>query len=106
VEQTGVVCSVLDEGPGLSPEDQARLFQRGVRLTPQPTGGETSAGYGLAVAADLIGKLGGAIWCESILGRGAWFAFRLPRPPSAAQQPQPSQAPAQPEAEGGEPGAG
>jgi signal transduction histidine kinase len=101
VEQAGVVCSVLDEGPGLSPEDQARLFQRGVRLTPQPTGNESSAGYGLAVAADLIAKLGGAIWCESILGQGSCFAFRLPRSPHQTQQAQQSPATAQPGAEVG-----
>jgi signal transduction histidine kinase len=74
----GAVCSVCDEGPGLSPDDQAKLFQRGVRLTPQPTGGEPSTGFGLAVAKALIEKLGGTIWCESELGQGACFLFRLP----------------------------
>lgn len=77
-EAAGAVCSVRDEGPGLSQEEQARLFQRGVRLTPQPTGGEPSTGFGLAVAKELIEKLGGAIWCESDLGQGACFSFRLP----------------------------
>jgi two-component system sensor histidine kinase/response regulator len=77
-EQGGAVCSVQDEGPGLSQEDQARLFQRGVRLTPRPTGGEASTGYGLAVAKELIERLGGTIWCQSELGQGACFSFRLP----------------------------
>src|SRR5262249_46437221 len=39
-----LVCTVRDEGPGLSAEEQARLFQRGVRLSPVPTGGEPSTG--------------------------------------------------------------
>jgi signal transduction histidine kinase len=73
-----LVCTVRDEGPGLSAEEQTRLFQRGVRLSPQPTGGEPSTGYGLAVAKELIGKLNGEIWCESQPGQGASFAFRLP----------------------------
>jgi signal transduction histidine kinase len=73
-----VVCSVQDQGPGLSQEDQARLFQRGVRLTPKPTGGEPATGYGLAVARELVERLGGAIWCQSELGKGACFSFRLP----------------------------
>jgi signal transduction histidine kinase len=77
-EQTSVVCSVRDEGPGLSPEDQAGLFQRGVRLSARTTGGEASNGYGLAVAKELVDQLGGEIWCESTLGAGACFAFRLP----------------------------
>ena len=76
-EPGGAVCSVKDEGPGLSRDDQARLFQRGVQLAPRPTGGESSTGYGLAVAKELVEKLGGAIWCESTLGEGATFAFRL-----------------------------
>lgn len=73
-----VVCSVIDEGPGLSAEDQARLFQRGAQLTPRPTAGEPSTGYGLAVARDLIEKQGGRIWCESRLGQGSRFSFELP----------------------------
>jgi signal transduction histidine kinase len=79
VEPTAVVCSVRDEGPGLSPEDQARLFQKGVQLTPRPTAGESSTGYGLAVAKELITRVGGTIWCESQLGAGACFSFRLPK---------------------------
>ena len=52
---------VRDEGPGLSAEEQARLFQTGVRLSPQPTAGEPSSGYGLAVAKQLMDLLGGTI---------------------------------------------
>jgi signal transduction histidine kinase len=78
-EEAGwVVCSVQDDGPGLSPEDQAKLFQLGVRLTPKPTGGEPTTGYGLAVAKELVERLGGTIWCQSELGKGTCFSFRLP----------------------------
>jgi signal transduction histidine kinase len=77
-ENDGVVCRVRDEGPGLNPGDQARLFQKGARLTPRPTAGEPSTGYGLAVAKDLMDKLGGSIWCESVLGQGTTFFIRLP----------------------------
>ena len=77
-ERGGVVCEVRDEGPGLSQEDQAKLFQRGMRLTPKPTAGEASTGYGLAVAAELIKKLKGELWCKSELGHGCSFFFRVP----------------------------
>jgi signal transduction histidine kinase len=77
-DTTSVVCSVCDEGPGLSREDQAKLFQRGTRLNSLATGGESSSGYGLAVARELIERLEGDLWCESSSGAGACFSFRLP----------------------------
>jgi signal transduction histidine kinase len=73
-----VIWRVRDEGPGLSPAEQARLFQAGVRLSPQPTAGEPSSGYGLAVAKQLVEQLGGTIWCESPPGQGATFVVSLP----------------------------
>jgi len=74
------VCSVRDEGPGISLEDQAHLFKRGVRLRAFPSGGEPSSGYGLAVAKELVERLGGSIWVDSQPGHGACFSFRLPTP--------------------------
>jgi signal transduction histidine kinase len=73
-----VVCSVRDQGPGLSPEDQGRLFQEGVPLSAVPTGGEPSTGFGLAIAREFVERMGGALWCESEYGNGACFSFRLP----------------------------
>jgi len=73
-----VVCSVRDHGPGLSEADQANLFQRGVRLSAQPTAGESSTGYGLAIANDLTKALGGRLSCTSVLGQGSCFMFSLP----------------------------
>jgi signal transduction histidine kinase len=80
-----VVCTVEDEGPGLSSEDQARLFQKGVPLSSTPTGGEVSTGFGLYIAKRLIERMGGNIWCETAPGQGCKFSFRLP----AAQEDQP-----------------
>src|SRR5262249_48711925 len=81
-EAGSAVCSVRDEGPGLSEADLARLFQKGVRLAPQPTAGEPSTGYGLAVAKSLVDKLGGEIWCLSKVGEGSSFQSR---PPACAE---------------------
>jgi signal transduction histidine kinase len=78
-EASHILCSVRDEGPGLSADDLGKLFQKGVRLSAEPTAGESSSGYGLAVAKNLIDKLGGKIWCESELGHGSSFWVRLPR---------------------------
>jgi signal transduction histidine kinase len=73
-----IVCAVRDEGPGLAPEEQARLFREGERLSPRPTGSEPSNGYGLAICRDLATRMGGRIWCESQPGRGTTFSFSLP----------------------------
>ena len=72
------VCHIQDEGPGLSLDDQTRLFQKGVRLSAVPTGGERSTGYGLAVVKGLIDELDGKIVCQSELGRGSCFSIYLP----------------------------
>jgi len=73
-----VICSVIDHGPGLSEADQAQLFQHGVRLSAQPTAGESSTGYGLAIANDLANALGGRLSCTSVFGHGSCFSFALP----------------------------
>ena len=82
------LCCVQDEGPGLSPAEHARLFQRGVRLSPQPTGGEPSMGYGLAVAKELAEQLGGELWCVTAPQQGACFSLRLPAYQGQEVQPE------------------
>jgi signal transduction histidine kinase len=82
-ERGGVVVSVRDEGPGLSPADQERLFLPGVRLAPTPSGGESSSGYGLAIAKRFMDLLGGELTCTSTPAQGTTFSFWMPavRPP-------------------------
>ena len=73
-----VLCRVRDEGPGLSAEDQDKLFQTGIQLTPKPTAGELSTGYGLAMAKELIEKVGGRFGVKARLGRGPVSPFDFP----------------------------
>ena len=75
------LCSVCDQGPGLSEEDLSMLFQPGVRLSAVPTSGEPSTGYGLAVAKKVIENMRGELWCDTEYGRGSCFRFRLPTNP-------------------------
>jgi signal transduction histidine kinase len=88
-EKEFALVIVRDEGPGLSEEDQTRLFQKFCRLSSRPTGGESSTGLGLSIAYRLAKTLGGDIQCRSTLGNGTTFILRLPlRPavdPRAAQ---------------------
>lgn len=72
--------SVRDEGPGISPEDQKKLFQKYQRLGPRPTGGESSTGLGLYLIQAMVVKMGGSVVCESKEGEGATFTVRLKVP--------------------------
>jgi len=69
--------AVSDSGPGIPQQESSRLFSRGGRLSAQPTGGEASSGYGLAIAKDLTDALGGRIWWENDAS-GATFSVALP----------------------------
>ncbi|MBW4438462.1 MAG: GAF domain-containing protein [Pleurocapsa minor GSE-CHR-MK-17-07R] len=73
------VISVQDQGPGLTSEDQAKLFQDFARLSARPTGGEKSTGLGLAITRRIIEAHGGRIGADSEPGHGARFWFSLPR---------------------------
>ena len=70
--------TVLDRGPGITPQDRERLFQRYVRLSAQPTGGESSTGLGLALAKQRARTMGGDVWYDDREGGGASFTLELP----------------------------
>jgi len=67
---------VQDNGPGLSPAEQARLFTPFTRLHHAHAEGH---GLGLTIAQRIVEKLGGTIGVESEPGQGATFYFTLPR---------------------------
>ena len=71
------IC-VIDEGPGISFEDQHKLFGKYQRLTARPTAGESSTGLGLSIVKRFTEALNGKVWCESELGQGATFIVELP----------------------------
>jgi len=73
-----VLVAVRDEGPGITPADQKKLFQKYTRLTARPTAGESSNGLGLAIVKRLAEAMSGAIECSSTPGAGATFTLRLP----------------------------
>lgn len=76
-KQEWVEIGVKDEGPGISREDQKKLFQKYNRLSARPTGGESSTGLGLYIMKTIIDKMNGEIVCESEEGKGANFIVRL-----------------------------
>src|SRR5262249_46664261 len=70
---------VRDEGPGISADDQPKLFGKYVTLSARPTANEPSNGLGLSIAKNLVESMGGSIRCDSPPGQGARFSveFRL-----------------------------
>ena len=69
---------VKDSGPGISLEDQKKLFKKFQKLTARPTGGESSHGLGLAIVKSLAEQLQGEVAVQSAPGAGATFEFVFP----------------------------
>ncbi len=70
--------SITDHGAGLSDDDQKKLFSKFQKLTPRPTGNESSTGLGLSIVKRIVELHGGRVWAESQLGRGSTFFIELP----------------------------
>jgi len=77
-DQTAATASVTvsDEGPGIEPADQQRIFERFERVE-QKAGG---TGLGLAISRRLARSMGGDVTLESAPGEGARFTLTLPSP--------------------------
>jgi len=73
-----VRCQVTDQGPGLSAEDQKKLFGKFARLSAKPTGDEHATGLGLSIVKRMVEAMNGRVWCESELGKGATFVAAFP----------------------------
>jgi two-component system OmpR family sensor kinase/two-component system sensor histidine kinase BaeS len=80
----GVKIIVEDTGPGLTPEEQARAFERFWRADASRSRDKGGSGLGLTIARHLIEAQGGVIGVESEPGQGARFWFILPRAEDAA----------------------
>lgn len=73
-----ITVEVTDTGVGLSEDDIKKAFQKGGKLTPKPTGNETSSGLGLWIVKKIIEEHGGRVWVKSKTGKGSTFGFELP----------------------------
>lgn len=74
-----VRTTISDQGPGISMEDQGKMFKKFQRLSAKPTGGEQSTGLGLSIVKKFVNDMNGNVWCESELGQGADFIVELER---------------------------
>jgi PAS domain S-box-containing protein len=77
-DQTGVTVYVADQGIGIPPEEQARIFERFHRVDSGLHRSTEGTGLGLYLVKAIIEAHGGRVWVESAPGRGSIFMFALP----------------------------
>ena len=70
------VVSVHDEGVGIDPDDQDRIFEVFQRLTTRQE--HAGTGIGLALCERIVERHDGELWVESTSGEGSTFSFTLP----------------------------
>ncbi len=73
-----VTIEVRDEGPGLSPDQAARVFERFYRADSSRSRSNGGSGLGLSIVEAVVSAHGGTVRCASAPGEGATFTITLP----------------------------
>jgi len=82
--QDEVVVHVRDNGPGISPDNLSRIFDKFYQVDPSSTREKGGAGLGLSISKALVEAHGGRMWVTSELNEGSTFSFSLPKHTSGA----------------------
>lgn len=69
---------VIDQGQGIPPEEQHKLFRGFQTTSVKATGGEKSTGLGLLICSRIIQAHGGEIYVRSEVNKGSVFGFTIP----------------------------
>jgi signal transduction histidine kinase len=77
-KEDAVEVRIVDEGIGIPPAEQERIFRKFYRAESTARDGAGGTGLGLFIAKELVTAMGGRIWVESTEGEGSSFAFELP----------------------------
>ncbi len=80
VREDDVYLEVQDNGPGVSPEAQARLFERFYRA-PATSRDVKGTGLGLSIVKSVAEQHGGRVFVQSSVGQGSTFGMIIPLPP-------------------------
>jgi len=78
VSQTHVEYAVRDNGIGIAPADQQRLFEKFYRGSRKASKPERGSGLGLVIVKSIVERHGGVISLQSQLGKGSSFTFVVP----------------------------
>ena len=71
-----VVVSITDEGIGIAPQDQERVFEK-FSMLPKPGWTKKGTGLGLFITKGIVEAHGGRLWIESEVAKGTTFKFTL-----------------------------
>lgn len=77
-ENENVVFHVKDNGPGIAPDKQDKLFQKFYQVDTSARRKTTGTGLGLAISKGIVEQLGGKIYFESDMKVGTIFFIKLP----------------------------
>jgi two-component system, OmpR family, sensor kinase len=78
-----VVLDIEDDGPGMTPDQAQRVFERFYRADAARNRASGGTGLGLAIVAGLVAAHGGTVSVRTALGQGADFQVKLPLSPDA-----------------------
>ncbi len=74
-----IELSVSDNGIGIGPVEQKKLFSLHYNITTAGTNDEKGTGLGLVLCKEFVSKSGGEIWLKSEKGKGSTFTFTIPK---------------------------
>jgi CheY-like chemotaxis protein len=82
-----VQFEVVDAGPGIAPEHQAKIFESFTQVDGSLTRAHGGTGLGLSIAKRLVELHGGTLRVRSALGRGSTFIAQFPRTAAKVEAP-------------------
>ncbi len=92
-EDEGAIITVVDNGPGMEPEEAAHIFERFYRSDPSRSRSHGGAGLGLSIVSAIVANHGGTVSAEGRVGAGTTFTVHLPPSPPPEDESSPDDGP-------------
>ena len=86
-EEQRLLISIADNGIGIPASEQRRIFEKFYRVDPDMEHGIGGTGLGLYICRELVRRVAGRIWVESVPGRGSTFHVAVPLSAPRRQKP-------------------